>query len=283
MNDLSCLLTAHSFPAALPRVRRSFTRQPDNQTCGAAAIRHGLLLGGLTTPTASLEALLGIRQHEGTPPTALRRCLERLGLEVEAIEKPPGRPTARFLDSLKPEFEQGAFLLPCIHKAEHWVCVGGWHRGRVGLIDSFIRHPRTWGLGFRRLSAAEFDRLDWNHHVHLVRPGVWSAQYAAWQPARLELLKLASSPRTLTLGQALRQSVHQYLDDADYDYRGLTLHPGTGVTVRIRADDPGRDAAGLEIVRQVAVVRRLRGLLTGKRAAPEVVVRLGSLAATQLG
>src|SRR5262249_19091629 len=52
MKDLSQLLTPLAFPAALERVRRSFARQPDRQTCGASAIRHGLLFGGLTIPTA---------------------------------------------------------------------------------------------------------------------------------------------------------------------------------------------------------------------------------------
>src|SRR3954465_4702035 len=71
MLDLSSLLIAHPFPTALARIRQSFARQPDCQTCGASAIRHGLLLGGLTLPTATLEAVLGIRRHEGTPPGTL--------------------------------------------------------------------------------------------------------------------------------------------------------------------------------------------------------------------
>ena len=53
MKDLSQLLTPLAFPADLDRARRSFARQPDCQTCGASAIRHGLLLGGVA-------ALLGI-------------------------------------------------------------------------------------------------------------------------------------------------------------------------------------------------------------------------------
>ena len=89
MNDLSQLLTAQPFPTALDRVRRSFARQPDCQTCGAAAIRHGLLLGGLTIPTATLEAILGIRDHEGTSPLALRTCLRRLPAPPPSRTGPP--------------------------------------------------------------------------------------------------------------------------------------------------------------------------------------------------
>src|SRR5437764_8372636 len=88
MEDLSQLLAPLSFPSSLERVRRSFARQPDCQTCGASAIRHGLLLGGLTIPTAALESVLGIRANEGTAPAILRACLVRLGLEVRPIRRP---------------------------------------------------------------------------------------------------------------------------------------------------------------------------------------------------
>ena len=94
MRDLSQLLTVHRFPSALDRIRRSFARQPDRQTCGAAAIRHGLLLGGLTLPTATLERVLEIRDHEGTTPAALRTCLRRLGLDVRQVRKPRHQGTA---------------------------------------------------------------------------------------------------------------------------------------------------------------------------------------------
>ncbi|MBY0229108.1 MAG: hypothetical protein K2W96_07525, partial [Gemmataceae bacterium] len=73
--DLSQLVTAHRYPASLGRVLRSFARQPDCQTCGASAIRHGLLLGGLTLPASTLEAVLAIRENQGTSPEALRGCL----------------------------------------------------------------------------------------------------------------------------------------------------------------------------------------------------------------
>src|SRR4051794_8964691 len=114
MKDLAQLLTAHSFPVGLGRIQRSFARQPDCQTCGASAIRHGLLLGGLTIPTATLEALLDIRAHEGTPPRTLRACLRRLGLAPVEIRKPARKSTRSFLDELSSEFARGAFLLPCV-------------------------------------------------------------------------------------------------------------------------------------------------------------------------
>src|SRR5262245_36109186 len=181
MEDLSTLLTALPFPTVLERVRRSFARQPDCQTCGAAAIRHGLLLGGLTLPAATLEAILEIRDNEGTTPVALRTCLKRLGLEARQLRKPMGQSTAGFLDSVAHELERGAFLVPCVRDAAHWVCIGSWHEGRAGVVDSYFDRQRPGretgtplvpGLGFFSLTAQELDALDWPHFITLVRPGI---------------------------------------------------------------------------------------------------------------
>jgi hypothetical protein len=293
MHDLSHLLTAHPFPAALARVRGAFARQADRQTCGAAAIRHGLLLGGLTLPAAALEAVLGIRDHEGTPPAALRACLRRLGLAARAVRKPARQTTAAFFEGLRGEFERGAFLIPCVHGGEHWVCLGGWRAGRVGLVDSFFdrwrparRRPEP-GLGFFSLRPEELDALDWRHHVTLVRPGAWRAQFEAWLPARPALLRMpACGSRPPSVAQALGQAAHQYLNDADYSYGEMALCLAGGVRLRLRADDPGQDAVGVEALgrpgAETIVVRRLGGALAAP-APPEWVVRgpavrLGSLA-----
>ncbi|MFO0928888.1 MAG: hypothetical protein U0736_18020 [Gemmataceae bacterium] len=293
MKDLSQLLTAHAYPAGLDRIRRSFARQPDCQTCGAAAIRHGLLLGGLTIPTATLEAILGIRDHEGTPPDVLRICLQSMGLQPALLRKPARQKTAAFLDSLATEFARGAFLLPCVRNAEHWVCVGGWHEGRVGLVDSFFDRRRPCGsphLGFLTLTVEEFDALDWPHFVTLVRPGIWRLQYRAWLAARQALLRMQfpkqADGRPVTVVQAIRLGAHQYLDDEDYSYRQLDLSMAGGATVSVEADDPGGDAVGVEVLgdrgEEVVVVRRLGGVLQGYQAAPEVIFRANALHAGQL-
>jgi hypothetical protein len=299
MKDLSQLLTSHRFPSALDRIRRSFARQPDCQTCGAAAIRHGLLLGGLTIPTATLEAILGIRDHEGTSPLALRTCLRRLGLEASLLRKPARQPTAAFLDRLEGEFARGAFLIPCVRGAEHWVCVGAWHAGRVGLVDSFFDRrrpggepglPLVPGLGFFSLSVEEFDALDWPHYVTLVRPGLWERQYRAWAVARPALLRLSvprlADGRPITVVGAIRLGAHQFLDDEDYCYRRLRLCLPSGPAVTIRTEDPGGDAVGVEALGrgndEVVVVRRLGGVLSGLPAVPELVLRAVGLRAGQL-
>lgn len=300
MKDLSQLLTAHPFPSAIDRIHRSFARQPDCQTCGAASIRHGLLLGGLTMPLATLESVLGIRDHEGTTPLALRTCLRRLGLEPLLLRKPARVDTTTFLDRLQKEFARGAFLIPCIRDAEHWVCVGAWNGSRVGLIDSFFDRrrpgaepgkPLVPGLGFFNLSVEEFDALDWPHFVTLVRPGMWERQYRAWSQARLALLRLPAPRRAdgrpVTVVGAIRLGAHQFLDDEEYSYRRLWLCMQGGPSVTVRTEDPGGgDAVGVESLGrgddEVVVVRRLGGVASGWPAVPEVVLRGGRLRAGQL-
>jgi hypothetical protein len=290
MHDLTHLLTEHAYPAALDRVRRSFARQPDLQTCGASAIRHGLLLGGLTIPTATLETLLGIRTYEGTTPEMLRSCLAGLGLDAEEVVKPSRMSTTRFLDSLRGAFGEGGFLIPCVRKAAHWVCVGAWEQGRVGVVDSYFspsRPKRTAkpGLGFHSLTVEELDALDWAHHITLVRPGVWAERYDEWLPARATLLRLKLPHREphgrVSLVGAIRHAAHQFLDAHEYGYGRLRLRlrTGSGLTVY------GGEAVGVETVgparNEVLVVRRL-GMLSGQRAAPEVVVRASALCGGQL-
>lgn len=294
--DLSQLVTAQPYPAALGRVMRSFARQQDCQTCGASAIRHGLLLGGLTLPASTLEAVLAIRQNEGTSPEAMRACLTRLGLEPKEVRKPKRWSTRAFLDRFGDDLAAGAFLVPCILKAEHWVVLGAWRNGQVGLVDSFFdgkprrRMDLSPGLGFFRLSVEELDTLDWAHHVMLVRPGRWAKEYRAWQPARSALLRLKGAMPTgsvrRTLAQMLRVGVHQFLDDAEYGYRSLRLHLKGGAGLRLRADDPGEQAVAMETVgegeHEVVVMRRLGQVLCPRPAAPELVIRSGAMRAGQL-
>jgi hypothetical protein len=291
--DLSQLVTVHPYPSSLGRILRSFARQPDCQTCGASAIRHGLLLGGLTLPASMLEAVLAIRENEGTTPKALRDCLALLGLEAREVRKPKRKKTTAFLDGLADELAAGAFLVPCVLKAEHWVVIGAWNDGVAGLVDSFFdgrsrAKKRKWdlspGLGFFRLTAHELDELDWAHHVTLVRPGQWAKQYRAWMPARTALLRfnLVPARRQLTMTQLLRQGVHQYLDDSDYAYRSVDLHLPGGQSLRVRADDPGEEPVAVESLGDVLVMRRLGSVLESRPSAPEVVLREPALRAGQL-
>jgi hypothetical protein len=211
------------------------------------------------------------------------------------IRKPARQSTTAFLDGLRGAFDDGAFLVPCIHGALHWVLIGAWHAGRVGMVDSFFNGQGgtfadlSPGLGFFSLSAEEFDALDWQHYVTLVQPGMWRARYKAWLLARAALLRMnlrLAGGNGTTLSQAIRRGAHQYLDDADYSYGRLDMHLREGLQVSVSADDPGGDAVGVESIGQgtgeVLVVRRLGGLVEGRSAVPELVLRARAVRVGQL-
>jgi hypothetical protein len=85
--------------------------------------------------------------------------------------------------------------------------------------------------------------------------------------------------------QALRQGVHQYLDDAEYSYQRLHLQLHGGLSRCVDSDDPGGNAVGVESLgrggEEVFVLRRLGGVLSGM-PAPELVVRAAHLGAGYL-
>lgn len=283
MLDLTRLLDQHSYPGALGLILSAFARQPDNQTCGAAAIRHGLLLGGLTIPAASLETLLDIRTHQGTPPHLLRVCMERLGLRVRLLRPDPRQTTTDFLDSLAPQFAAGAFLIPCVRSAEHWVLLGGWREGRAAVVDSFYLRRRPHevespGLSFFNLSAEELDALDWRHHVHLVQPGQWRSQYNEWLSARSTLLRQPAM-QPVGLPGLVRLATQQFLDDGEYAYRRLALQLRDGPTVQVRVDDPGAEALAVQEEGDALVIRPLAGAIEGLVPPPRLVIRGSSVRA----
>ena len=294
MSDLSNLLVPRTYPAALHLVRESFARQPDRKTCGAAAVRHGLLLGGLLAPVNPLESLLEIRDNKATDEPILLECLRRLGFEAERVDKPSSQRTAAFLDGLRPELEQGAFLLPCLYEGGtgHWVCLGAWDGKRAWVVDSadgtWVPRGMAPSLGFFPYTEQMFDKLDWGDNVIKVRPGKWAAQYEAWLPARPHLLRMRvkddpASPATVEA--AVRIAAQQYLDDAEYSYSELGLYLPGGVAVTVTVEDPGEDAVlvGEEGVgeERVLVVRRAKGAARGG-TPPELVLRPGQLRAAQL-
>jgi hypothetical protein len=298
MSDLSNLLAPRPFPEAFALVRDSFAPQPDDQTCGAAVVRHGLLLGGLLAPVNLLESLLEIRKNEGTDYQTLLNALDRLGFdtEPEPRTKPKQQRTAAFLDELRPELEQGAFLLPCLYGGYHWVCLGAWDGRRAWVVDSYYGKNWSWtprgmppSLGFFSYTEREFDDQDWEDCINVIRPGKWANQYKAWLPARPALLRIRTKDdpaRPTSMEAAVGAAGVQYLNHAEYVYRELGLYLPGGVEVTVKVEDPGEDAVlvGEDGVGEdrVLVVRRASGMLT-RQTPPELVVRAGLLRAAQLG
>jgi hypothetical protein len=298
MNDLSSLLMPRTYSAqALALVRDSFASQPDGQTCGAAALRYGLLLGGLFAPVHLLESLLEIRANEGTYYKTLLKALDGLGFETEPEPrtKPKKLRTAVFLDDLRPEMDQGAFLLPCLYGGGHWVCLGAWDGERAWLVDPY--YGKGWyetprglppSLGFFGYTEQEFDEQRWEGCINVVRPGKWAEQYHAWLPARRALLRMPAKDgqaSPMTVESAVSIAAQQYLNHAEYSYRELGLYLPDGVKVTVTVEDPGEDAVlvgeeGLGEER-VLVVRRAKGA-PRRQTPPELVLRAGQLRAAQL-
>jgi hypothetical protein len=275
-------------PEALAQVRDAFAPQPDGQSCGPAALRHGLLLGGLSAPVHTLASLLETGDNEGTDYKTLLEALRRFGFKVEPEPrpKPKNQPTAAFLEGMRPELEQGAFLLPCVYGGGHWVCLGAWDGERAWVVDSYDGDDGS--LNFSGWTAQEFDDWDWEDCVNVVRPGNWANQYQAWLPARRALLRMpvdGGGANPVTMEAAVRNAAEHYLSDADYDgYSELGLYLPGGVEVTVEVENPGEEVLVGEEgegERRVLVFRRAAGTLR-RQSAPELVLRAGKLCAAQL-
>ena len=179
-------------------------------------------------------------------------------------------------------------------------------RRKIGLRDIRAMGPgqTIWdaevrGFGARRQKSAavvyfcRYRTLDGRQRVcRIGRHGSPWTPDAARADARSILFDVADGKDPADVRRAQRKAntvvelCDQYLDDADYTYRGLRLHLRAGLSLRVRADDPGGDAVGVEAAGQggeeVLVLRRLRGVLSGKPPAAEVVVRSGALRAGTL-
>jgi hypothetical protein len=300
MSDLSNYLRPWTYPEGFALVRDSFAPQPDEYTCGAAMVRHGLLLGGLLAPVGLLESLLDIRDNAYTEEKILLKCLDCLGFLARSVKKRPKKQkTAAFLDDLRPELDQGAFLLPCLYEGgtAHWVCLGAWDGKRAWVVDSYYGKNWYWtprgippSLGYFGYTEQEFDDQEWGDDIILVSPAdKWTKQYQAWLPARPALLRMSvkdglASP--MTVEAAVGTAAVHYLNDAEYCYRKLGLYLPEGVEVTVKVEDPGDDAVlvGEEGVgeERVLVVRRAKGA-PRKETPPELVLRAGQLRAAQLG
>ena len=191
VSDLSNLLAPRTYPEAFALVRDSFARQPDLQTCGAAVVRHGLLLGGLLARSICWRVCWKFATTRGWTTRLCERDWNPLVLMLNTERSRKKQSTAAFLEGLRLELEQGAFLLPCLNGGTHWVCLGAWDGKRAWVVDSY--HGKDWywtprglppSLGFFGYTEQEFDKQDWEDCINVVRPGKWTKQYQDWLPAR---------------------------------------------------------------------------------------------------
>ncbi len=204
MDEMRELIRAHPYPQCLDFIAREFRPQWDEASCGLAALRHGLLLGGLTVPEGTLGAIFGRTYPDGidlSEKTSLVR-LRELGFDpVNLTMKPPRQQTPQFLEQLGHEMDRGAFVLACIYGGWHWITVGRWQTGRIRVVDSYVEkgwfRAGIYDVDMYNLTPGAFDYWDWENSVLLVRPGDWQKNYEEWLPGRDRLLRLeaVSKPR----------------------------------------------------------------------------------------
>jgi hypothetical protein len=282
----------HSFPRDLDYIAREFEPQWDDASCGLAAVRHGLLLGGLTVPEGTLGALFGRTYPDGidlSERTSLAR-LRDLGFDPENLKR-KAQTTPQFLEQLGHELDRGAFALACIYDGGHWVTLGRWQGGRVRVVDSHVE--KTWfragiyDVDMYSLTPDAFDYWEWGDDVLLVRPGYWQKNYDEWLPARDRLLRLAGP--SAPMAQRLREAARRYLNDDRYSYGRLELFVSDRSRIVLEVEDAGRDAISVstppadEPEGQAVVVRRLAQSGQEHPGPPELICRLPRLCGWQLG
>jgi hypothetical protein len=292
--NLLDLIRQHSYPRDLDHVTREFCPQWDDASCGLAAVRHGLLLGGLTVPEGTLGAIFGRTYPDGidlSEKTSLVR-LRDLGLDPVNLPMPASQQTHQFLELLGHEMDRGAFALACIYGGWHWITLARWRAGRIRVVDSYVE--KVWSragiydVDMYSLTPEAFDYWDWENEVLLIRPGKWQQNYEEWLPGRDRLLRLAGP--SAPMGQRLQEAAHHYLNDDRYSYGRLEVFLSDKTQMATDVEESGRDAIAVSVSTenpgepegQVVVVRRIAQSKPGRPGPPELICRLPRLHAWQL-
>jgi hypothetical protein len=290
-------IRAHPFPRDLDHIAQEFGGQLDLCGCGAAAVHHGLLLGGLTIPKAALHAMLRVNPW-GIDGKTMNACLRALGLEVDYLDKPSGESTQQFLERMGQEMERGAFVLTTIYDyggdddQDHWITLGRWQCGQIRVVDSYVEKPwfPSWNVGIYSLTPRALEELGWGNCVQLVRPGTWQQNYEEWLPGRDRLLRLAghSLEASATMAQRLHDAARVYLNDDRYTYDQLEFCLSEKASMAVRVEEPRRQAISIdappakEPVGRDVVVRRLRRAKLHDPGPPELIFRMSALRGWQL-
>jgi hypothetical protein len=284
----------HPYPQYLDRIAREFSPQWDDASCGLAAVRHGLLLGGLTVPEGTLGALFGRRYPDGidlSEKTSLDR-LRDLGLDPVNLTKPSRQQTHQFLEQLGHEMDRGAFALATIYDGGHWVTLGRWQGGRIRVVDSYVEkdwfRAGIYDVDMYSLTPAAFDYWDWSDGVLLIRPGIWQKNYEEWLPGRDRLLRLAGP--SAPMAQRLQDAAHHYLNNEQYSYGRLEIFLSDKSRMSVDEEEPERDAIEISVSapsadeseEKVVVVRRVAPSKPGRPRPPELICRLPRLYGWQL-
>ena len=271
----------HKYPDDLNKIKLSLSEQPDHCTCGPAGVFNGLLLGGMISSISFWASIFKTHPEDRTSGDTLQEVLnsEPFGFEVSLAEKRSGELTKSFLSRMGDAIsETGAFVLPCIYGGDHWVCGGLWKDGKLWTIDSY---GEGINLEFNKYGPDEFDDLDWEDCVRLVRPGKWREQFLQWMPAREALLTRSSVFATRKgLFDSLNTALVM-LQDGNYSYERLNLRLSKGTTLKV--DYKEGDAYAFKKNEDFITINYLSGGELGEVVdVPQIAIRRSGFAGFDL-
>jgi hypothetical protein len=110
----------------------SFARQPNTWLCGPFALKHALLLLGLSADEQRIARLAG-SDHRGTDELELARAARHFGCELQTIRC---RDPERARQTLTTHLGDRKPVLLCIEQWDHWVVAAHEDDGTFVIIDS---------------------------------------------------------------------------------------------------------------------------------------------------
>ncbi len=167
--------------------RARFARQEKEYSCAAAAVRHGLLLGGVHYPERVLADWINVTPW-GADHLRIKRFLQaQQTFQATPVMRHSTETSVSFFERLGRALQAGAFALACIGEGgnDHWVCLGAWRNSRLWWLNSHS----DYGSLFAGHTAEGFDALEWGNEVILVEPRRWAERFREWVPLRERLLQ----------------------------------------------------------------------------------------------
>ena len=281
-----CLLEPDLLPLDPDAIRQEFARQDTDHTCGAAAVRHALLLGGLNYAEAELWQLLKTSDGKHVKHELIPEFFLSHGFEVRELKKHKRESTREFFERMASTFDQGAIGVTCVGDGgtAHWICVASFKNDRVWVADSFASKRLGlpwWDFGFESFSPSEFDAEEWGGYMMLVTPGpLWEKRFRQAAPFRDQILNITRPSEHLGDTSALLRRSFLYLNSGQHTYTRLKFRLRGGVCLELVNKNP-YNIAYVPVIDYESEVLRIDAL-ENKDRWPEVAIRLNELVGWQL-
>ena len=107
--------------------------QPNRWQCGPFALKHALVMLGVTADEDEITKITHRRRGSGTDEKDLLRAARRFGCDLPTVRKKDGE---RARKALRAHLKKGVPVLLCIDRWAHWVTVVKSQNGKFILFDS---------------------------------------------------------------------------------------------------------------------------------------------------